>query len=131
MKKIFLRFAILCGLHVPVYAVSFDEIKSTIGGYIDQFVLFILSYLQCLLPAQDRLRSLLVSTYWAGRAMAAKMLGQPPITIYDFLIERAKSNPLEAIGAVTVVFLVFRSTYIAYRSLYRFLYWLLVKRYHK
>ena len=129
MKKTFLTFAVLCGSYAPAYALSIDEIKSTICVYVDKFVLCILSCLQYLFPTtQNGIKSFFTSTYWVGRAMVARMFGQRPITMYDFLLERAKSNPLEAVGALTLVFLAFLSMYIAYRTLYRLLYWLLVTR---
>jgi|SRR5271170_2525033 len=125
---ILLITALLSAIHIPLHAFTMQDAKDILQYCVDIIVAVHTAFMQYIAPTQEGMESFLISTYIAVKGVMNKVLGYPPQTAYDYVIERAKGNPLEAIGALALVFLVLRLAYCLYRSVYRFFYWLLVKR---
>ncbi len=116
MKKLFLAFTLLCGFYTHLKAFSLSDVTSFVQECVDSLSDTIDTIYQA------------ASGQESTRVMIARMLGMRIPTVTEYLIERAKTNPLEAIGALTVIYLALWLLYKAYRLLYRILYWLIVKR---
>jgi hypothetical protein len=86
------------------------------------------AFMDYIMPSHQGIRSYITSGYLTTRHYLGKIFGWQPLSIYDYILDRAKANPLEAFGAVAVVMVVAWLIRFKYRTLYRFYHWLLITR---
>lgn len=124
MKKILVSIA---GMMSAIYA---WWIGVTLQDVIDVIDALVSAFMDYVMPRQQGIKSYIVSGYLGTRAFFGRMLGWQPLTTYDHILNRAQANPLEAFGAVSLIFCFIWLIIFKYRMLYRFYHWLLVTR-HK
>ena len=103
---------------IDAFSYCFDMINAVASAFMDY-----------VMPQQaGGIRSFFTSGYLSTRSVLGKIFGWQPFSTYDYVIDRAKANPLEAVGAVAVVLAILWLIRFKYRTLYRFYHWLLVTR---
>lgn len=108
--------------------VTLGDVIDAIWYCIDIINAVASAFIDYIMPPQEGIRAFITSSYLATRSVMGKIFGWQPLSIYDHILDRAKANPLEAVGAVAVVLAILWLIRFKYRTLYRFYHWLLVTR---
>ena len=86
------------------------------------------AFMDYIMPRPEGVKSYVVSGYLGARSFLGNIFGWQPLNVYDHIFNRAKANPLEAIGAIAVIVTIAWLITFKYRMLYRFYHWILVTR---
>jgi hypothetical protein len=129
MKKILMTIAAaLSGIYAWWCGVTLQDVIDTLYHCVNMISAVVSAFIDYIMPRQEGIRAYFTSSYLATRSFMGKIFGWQPLSIYDFIVDRAKANPLEAVGAVAVILAILWLIKFKYRTLYRFYHWLLVTR---
>ena len=129
MKKIWLSIALLSGFYAQINAFNVSDTVLTMQSGFGMACRYISATWQCI-PSAEGVKGFCVWSYKQGKNFFSNLVKYPPEKVYQYLAARAKSNPLEAVGAITLLVLAILAFYIAYLILYKIVYWILSSIYY-